>query len=193
MTHAFPDVLGRLSLDHLAFRRALNILDRQVAAIAQYKAPDFDILAGLLRYLGEYPANFHHPIEEEIYNALKVRSAEQALEVSEIEREHQDLAAKLERFADAVSAMSADAEISRKAFCEIARSFIAGERLHIRREEGLFYAYALEHLTPEDWEKIDSNWRRALSRASYNERTKQYSKMLEDIATWEEAALQATG
>lgn len=193
MPYALPDALSRLSLDHTAFRRALNVLDRQVNAIAQFRAPDFDILNGLLRYLGEYPANYHHPVEDEIYNALKMRSAERAFEVSQIEREHSQVADKHERFAEAVAQVLADAEVSRKAFCQTARDFIAAERRHIRREEGLFFSYALEHLTPEDWENIDSNLRRSLSQPGYGERHKQYAKMLDDIATWELADLKAAG
>jgi hemerythrin-like domain-containing protein len=183
--HAISDALAKLSNDHIAFRRTLNVLERQVNAIAEGKSPNFDILKGVLAYLSVYPRHFHHPIESLIYSALKMRAPEVTVAVAGIEEEHAKIAADLDAFAAAVDAVMADAEVSRINFCRICRDLITRERSHIRREERNFFSLALSILGPEDWLHIDQDARRLLAPLREVELAEHFEKLRNDIVSWD--------
>ncbi|MBY0509190.1 MAG: hemerythrin domain-containing protein [Rhodospirillaceae bacterium] len=185
MQTVLSDTLGRLSQDHVSFRRLLNVLGRQIDAIAQYRAPDFDVLNGVLAYFSAYPGRFHHPVEHLIYEALKERIPAVADAIAFIEEQHRTIARELDDFAAAVKSVRADVEVSRRAFCEAGRKFIAFEREHIRGEEASLFYLAVSKLTSADWLAIDIEARRLLAPLSEEHVGQHFHKLYADVAAWD--------
>jgi hemerythrin-like domain-containing protein len=184
MLLGISEAIGKLSHDHIAFRRMLNVLDRQVAAVAQYHAPDYDVLLGVVSYLETYPGKYHHPVEDLIYDAICKRRPKVAADVAHVAAEHGEIAARFRNFAAVVQAIMSDVEVSRTAFCVTAREFIAFERKHIREEETVMFALANRWLTNEDWFEIDMAMRKLCAPLSGPE-GQRFEKLHADIVAWD--------
>lgn len=184
MPLGISETISRLSQDHIAFRRLLNVLDRQVGAIAQSRSPDYDVLSGLLAYLKTYPGKYHHQIEDLVYDTLCLRRPAEAALVAQVAAEHRQIANQLNAFSAAVGAVIADGEVSREAFCTTAREYIAFEREHIRAEEGTLFALATQWLTSEDWFDIDNAMRKICAPLAGPDGA-QFEKLRADIFSWD--------
>lgn len=185
MQTVLSDTLRHLSDDHISFRRLLNVLGRQIDAIAQNGDPDFDVLDGVLAYFGEYPGRFHHPVEHLIYTALKERIPTVADGIEFIEEEHRRIAHEFAEFASAVESVRADVEVSRNAFCAAGRKFISFERDHIRGEEASLFYLAISKLLPADWLTIDTEMRRLLRPLLDDHVAQRFRKLYADVAAWD--------
>ncbi len=151
---AFPDSINRLSQDHIDMRLALNMLEREVASVAQYHAPDGDVIGGACQYFANFPARCHHPIEEMLFDILQSRAPEAAKRAS-APAQHGKIVALIGELALMARNLFIDPPKWRVPFCATARSFIVLKREHIRAEETTLFSLALEHLKPEDWYAID--------------------------------------
>jgi hemerythrin-like domain-containing protein len=152
--HQRPELLVRLLRDHVDARRGLALLEAEVDRIAQYHKPDASSLTGAMAYFSDYMNRQHHRIEDLIYGALARRAPFRAAEIDKIAAEHSEVHTVFTQCGDAAKQLLANPDGARFQFCRILRSFIAFERHHIRREEGAFFVYAREYLTPADWESI---------------------------------------
>lgn len=149
-----PDSLSRLAQDHVDMRLALNVLEREVDAVAQYHEADSDVLGGGVQYFAKFPARCHHPIEDAIHKALSARTPA-AAERAVCTTRHDQLVERIGEFAMMMRNLFLDAPRWRVPFCTTARAFIVLKRGHIREEENIFFRLALENLLPEDWAAID--------------------------------------
>jgi hemerythrin-like domain-containing protein len=130
----------------------------------------------MLTYFREYSGQFHHTVERLIYIALQDCLPEVASDIEFIEQQHGKIAQENAKFSAAVQGMLADAEVSRRVFCDAARTFIAFKRKHIRSEElSLFYLATLK-LSPMDWFTIDRETRRL--RAPLSEQQGEYFRKI---------------
>lgn len=159
---SFPEAIGCLSHDHIEMRMALNMLEREVNAVAEYHEPDSDALGGGVQYFAKYPARCHHPIEEMIHAALKARAPEIADAIPSV-GQHEKIVERIGEFAMMMRNLFLDAPKWRVPFCATARSFITLKRDHIREEEKVLFPAAQEHLTAEDWLEIDRAARESLA------------------------------
>lgn len=155
-----PDSIGRLSQDHIDMRMALNMLEREVDAVAQYHDPDGDLLGGAAQYFATFPQQCHHPIEELIHDVLSSRAPDAATQAMAV-KDHDSIEERVGEFALMTRNLFIDAPKWRVPFCSTARGFITAKRDHIRDEERLLFRLALEHLQPEDWLAIDRATRTA--------------------------------
>lgn len=151
---ASPNSIDRLSQDHIDMRMALNMLEREVASVAQYHAPDAALIGGAVQYFANFPARCHQPIEEMLFDVLKTRAPDAARDADST-GEHAELVERIGEFAMMARNLFMDAPKWRVPFCATARSFIVKKREHIRFEEKTLFRAALEHLKPEDWSAID--------------------------------------
>ena len=69
--------------------------------------------------------------------------------------EHDEAGALVSQLAEVTAELALDCGRTRAAFCRVARSLIAFERHHLRREESGFFRYAGELLTPVAWHSIN--------------------------------------
>ncbi len=148
-----PPAINRLSQDHIDMRMALAMLEREVAAVAQYHDPDADLLGGCAQYFADVPAHRNRPIADMIHGLLTARAPKIAALASNV-AEREELVAQTGELAMMTRNLFIDPPKWRIPFCATARRFIALKRDHIREEEKL-HRLALEHLRPEDWRTVD--------------------------------------
>lgn len=150
-----PDCLVRLSQDHIDLRLALNLLEGEVNAVAQYHDPDGELLGGSAQYFANFPAGCHHPIEDMILAALTARAPRAAEQAKGHVAQHRAIEERVGELAMMVRNLFIDTPKWRLPFCATARAFIVMKRDHIRAEERTLFRLALEHLTQEEWRDLD--------------------------------------
>jgi hemerythrin-like domain-containing protein len=63
-------ILERLQADHYRYEAQLCILDRQLHIAACEEIPDYGLLARLIHYLTEQPGEWHHRVENRLFDRL---------------------------------------------------------------------------------------------------------------------------
>jgi hemerythrin-like domain-containing protein len=121
--------------------------------------PDFRAFRAIVRYVDEYPEQYHHPKEERyLLEPLKKRAREGAEMARKIEAEHREgarLVRELERalviFEDRWPEGWGDFSRAVEAFC-------AFEFAHMAAEERELLPLAQRCLTEEDWSEADAGF-----------------------------------
>lgn len=154
-------LIDLLRREHESIAALLDTLEAQVAVLAEAGEPDYDVLQALAEYFADYPALVHHPKEDLIWQALKVRDEAAAAAVGDLPAEHARLAKLVHGFVAAIGAIMHDDEVPRDAATHVIRRFIEAERQHIAMEEELFLPAAARVLRPEDWTALtaETDWR----------------------------------
>jgi hemerythrin-like domain-containing protein len=182
------EVIKALRREHSNITQLLSILERQLSVHAAGNPPDYDILEAIADYFQSFPDLYHHPKEDLIFHRLKRRDAAAAARFGDLQREHDELAARTRAFAKAVHAVVEDANVMRESFGRWARGFLEFQREHMLKEERLFFPAALRVLTDADWAEIQSritDQEDPLLGETIGER---YEALRQEILEWEKEA-----
>ncbi|WP_119165538.1 hemerythrin domain-containing protein [Algihabitans albus] len=151
------ETLRRLQEDHRNIARLLQVLEHQLALFAEDGEVDYEVMTGALEYMRRYPDLEHHPREDRVMQQLRQRDPEAAEKVGDLEREHIRLKGVTERFTTALENVLAEQEVSREAFTDLGRDFVAQQRAHMRTEDETFFPAAERSLTAQDWAEVEAS------------------------------------
>jgi hemerythrin-like domain-containing protein len=85
-------VLERLHADHYRYAALLCILDRQLHIAACNELPDYRLLARLCHYLTRQPEEWHHPVEDALFEQLASCHPQSAELLEVLTEEHRRMA-----------------------------------------------------------------------------------------------------
>ena len=163
-----PAAAVRLHQDHCNFIKLLNVLRHQQQLLAAGVPANWDIERGAISFYRRYIGQFHHRLEDAIYETLQARAPEAAAQVENIHQEHRSCSELLECFEGALILISGSTPVVRKSgehlrqfydrklyehYCFQLDEFVARERRHMSDEEALL-SLAIAHLSSDDWRKI---------------------------------------
>lgn len=148
--------------EHRAIAAVCAGLREQAARARAGSAPDFPFIESMFHYLRAFPAQLHHPKEEQyLFARLRLRTEEANDTIESLEAEHEAggrLLAELEAHAAQMRAEGGDAT-QRAAFGEAIDRFVDAQWNHLNAEEKLILPAALRHLRDEDWAEIERAFR----------------------------------
>ena len=149
-------VIEHLRKEHRNIEKLLLVLERELSVFARGERPDYEVIHAVIAYFQVYPDVYHHPLEDMIFEKLKVRDSAAAANIGDLAADHRRGAERLRRVAQAVESVVADRELLRQTVNDIIRDFIEHERRHIAMEERDFFPAAVKALQPQDWAEIAS-------------------------------------
>jgi hemerythrin-like domain-containing protein len=149
-------IIERLSREHRNVARLLAILERELGVFARGDRPDYEVVHAVIAYFQVYPDEYHHPLEDLVFDKLKMRDPAAAASIGDLAGDHRRGAERLRRVAHAVESVLADRELLRQTVDDIIFDFIERERRHMAMEERHFFPAAIKALQPEDWAEIAS-------------------------------------
>lgn len=152
-----PLIIDILQEDHRNIETLLLVLESEMAVFARGERPDYELLRAVISYFLDYPDQCHHPKEDFIFNALRLRNPSMGHAIDEMNEEHKTEASRLHRFERVVGSIEIEHEVSRKTFEDVLHDFITYQRAHITKEEHTLFPACLTSLLPEDWETIDAH------------------------------------
>ena len=149
------ETLDTLRAEHGVMTQLLDLLGEQVDRFERAESTDYELMKEILDYFLTIPDLYHHPKEDLIHSRMLRRGGAKAKGMHDIPAEHERGSERLHTLSRALISVLLDAEFPRDRFVEIARSFLDGERRHMRGEEKGFFPAAEDMLTEEDWSEID--------------------------------------
>lgn len=144
-----------LRQDHKNMWQLLDVIEQEFRRFESGETLDYDLMIGALSYCLHYPTQFHHPAEEAILRALTERVPRVALTVDDLAEEHEKLDAMTRKLAESVQSVLSEMQVSKSRLVEMADTFVAAYRAHIKREEDSFFNDAESILRDGDWQRID--------------------------------------
>jgi len=159
------DAISIITDEHRSLAAVLKGLQAHVAdARAGRVSADFHLAGAMLDYIHAFPERLHHPKEDEyLFRFLRLRSAEAASVLNELEAQHTrgaELLADLRRCLEQSQA-AGDMSSFGRALDDYARF----QWDHMRKEEEVVFPMAQRHLTQQDWTSIDDAFRANVDRA----------------------------
>lgn len=149
------DVVFLLHLEHRNMLQLLEILERQVLALAVDGTGDIGMMRSIVDYYMTYPEYCHHPIEDAIFARLRQRDAAAAQPLGSLREDHMQLPDRIRALADHLADAADPSSPASLHVVKAAREFVSFYRHHIEREEVAFLPAALRVLSEDDWREID--------------------------------------
>jgi hemerythrin-like domain-containing protein len=146
-----------LRQEHRNIEKLLSVLERELGVFARGERPDYEVVHAVIAYFQVYPDAYHHPLEDMVFDRLKMRDPAAAASIGDLAADHRRGAERLRRVAQAVESVVADRELLRQTVNDIIRDFIEQERRHMAMEERHFFPAAVKALQPQDWAEIASS------------------------------------
>lgn len=181
-------IIESLRSDHSRITKLLDALERQLSSFDEGKPVDFDILDGILYYCLSYPDLHHHPLEDLVFDRLKVRNPEILEGTKDLREEHAALAKHTRRFAAAIRTVQQDIPVERKSIQEVAAEFLSAYRHHIMMEEKFFFPAAQRNLKPEDWNIIAGQLKPMEDPLFERREDARFTALYNDIIAWDQAS-----
>ena len=151
-------VIDILRQEHRNIETLLVVLERELGLFARGERPDYEVVHAVIAYFQVYPDACHHPLEDMVFERLKVRDSTAAAKIGDLAADHRRGAERLRRVAQAVESVLADQQFLRQTINDIIRYFIEQERRHMAMEERDFFPAAVKSLQPQDWAEIAARW-----------------------------------
>jgi hemerythrin-like domain-containing protein len=144
-------VLERLQADHQRYESLLCVLDRQLHVAACHEIPDYSLLAELFHYLTRQPEEWHHRVEDELFERLAERQllSRETLDVLlEEHRRIETYGRELEAAFRQMQDKSAD-EVSSN-LLNLAKAFSELYHHHLHTENRQVFSSAAQHVQVDD-------------------------------------------
>ncbi len=148
------EIIEILRREHHNIEKLLRVMEQELSVFDQGEGPDYEILGSIIEFFKKYPASCHHPKEDIIYEKFRARDPHWAASIADLEAEHQEGAARLNRVAQAVKEVLDDQEFLREDVDRIVRDFIDNERKHIALEDEVVFPAIVDTLQSADWADV---------------------------------------
>ncbi len=151
-------IMRTLHNEHRYITILQNSLEKQTKQLAPGGKPDYRILSDMLDYIANYPDEFHHPLEDVIYERLVKRHHASIGAVEELLGQHQDMARDTQFLLKQVNAICAGKQKPmRNQLRQDLQNYVAFYRAHIDLEEGEVFPAAKQYLQESDWQAINNS------------------------------------
>ncbi|KDE39177.1 hypothetical protein ADINL_2306 [Nitrincola lacisaponensis] len=148
-------LIEQLHQDHINLSRLLEVLELKIQRLKAGDAPNFQLLAELVEYIGHYADQFHHPREDQMYHYFAERDAALDQQLQICEAEHADLKLLSREITETVDAVMHDAVIPMSEFIERLENFVRRERSHLDFEESIIFPAIHAVAKAQDWPRLE--------------------------------------
>lgn len=155
MRHAALDIIHDEHQSLAAMLRSLSLMLAQ--SRREGRPPRFDVLRAMLFYVDEFPERLHHPKESELlFPRVRQRCPELAPALDRLERDHVQGEKAIRELEHALLAYEVMGESRRDAFEQAVERYTRSYLEHMALEEQQILPAARQHLTPADWDVLDT-------------------------------------
>ncbi len=148
-TEATSDVLGMLRLEHTYISSLLSLVRSELDRIADPSELNHRLVEDVLIYLMEYPDQFHHPLEDVLFERVVERSESSSGLAEHLTRDH---TISREKGLELI-AMLEEEEKNHGQLVALIDDYITKMSAHLNTEEALF-DQAENLLSRQDWTDV---------------------------------------
>ena len=77
-------VIELLRQEHRNIEKLLLVLERELGVFARGDRPDYEVVHAVIGYFQVYPDTYHHPLEDMVFEKLKVRNSSAAARIGDL-------------------------------------------------------------------------------------------------------------
>jgi hemerythrin-like domain-containing protein len=144
------DALLLLRLEHENLSQLLDLIDEQRQIARTGGELDLDLLGTVAEYFGGYPDKCHHPVEDLVFQRLKMRDPGAVSDPDKLADEHAQIERLTAELAEAIAANDDEPGLA-----AVLEQFTNDYRKHMAMEEEHFFPAAARTLSEQDWDEID--------------------------------------
>jgi len=149
-------IYRQLCCDHKHMQRLLDIFETLLQQLGKQERDPatLSMILEALDFFSVYPDQWHHPVEDLVFERLLGKPVDIRDVVDKTLREHQQIAATTRRMNQLFYAVANDAAVEREQLFGTAREYIDLQRRHLEKENEILFPLVAQHLTPADWEDV---------------------------------------
>jgi len=154
-TQQVPEFLRTLQDEHRYFQSLIDIAIEQQRLLDEDGDVDLDILQDLLRYLNEYPEDYHHPREDLMFDRLRDVDPESGKYIDKLLEGHINIHDTSNKLYFTVMRANNGENIRRGKLSRDLKQFVDGYEEHMHDEDNVVFTRALEKLGNDDWAELE--------------------------------------
>jgi len=147
-------VLLRLKLDHQEFGQLIDYLEKDMERCLRGEGIDLDVVREFIEYCSDHADQFHHPLEDQLFQCLAARHPESRKLIQSLEQDHLDLRWATRDLQEMLDTIDSTDYVRRDRFLEALGEYLGLFYRHMRSEEMELFPQAERYLADEDWQAL---------------------------------------
>ena len=149
-----------LNAEHRHIAALLDALARQSDDLLPGRQADLSMMQAIVRYLNDFPDEFHHPREDLLFDILGQREPASRETIARLKDGHREIYRRSRELLDALGVgRPAGCDAERRRLKYLCDSYIGFYRDHINLEEGVVFPLATRKLRSADWAAVNDGSR----------------------------------
>jgi len=181
MVNELAQILDELREDHRNMAILLNLLEQELDRIRANKAPDYELLTDIMRYMTTYTDAVHHPKEDLIYDRMQAVKPELTGRLEPVDEEHRQIAELGETLRADIGAVVSGAAVKRERVTEDILEYLERLRGHMAWEESELFREADRLISESPGLAIDAEHLRTSDPVFGRYREASYNNLLKNI------------
>ncbi|MCW8194302.1 hypothetical protein F6455_05855 [Proteobacteria bacterium 005FR1] len=147
---------SQLFADHHNFLRLLRCLEAEVSYYEFHQSwrAHISVILDIFDYVQFYPEQYHHPLEDEVFDLLLDKGVGDARELWAMKSEHKELEALTHRASNLFNMVANDNPVPADLLVTVTREFLIKQLEHINRENRHVYPLMAEHVSDAEWDSM---------------------------------------
>ncbi len=148
--------IEQLQADHRAFTRLIEHMESAMERCLQGDDIDLMLMSEFVDYCSAHADDFHHPLEDRVFDRLLARDPGLGPIIRQLEQEHLHLRWATRELRDMLEAVNSVDYVRRDRFLEALGEYLGLFHHHISTEEERLFRRADRLLTEEDVRQLDA-------------------------------------
>lgn len=150
------DIYRKLCDDHKHMQNLLDVFELLLDELGQQERDPatLGMILDALDYFSVYPDQWHHPVEDLVFERLLGKPVDIRDVVEKVTAEHKAIAEATRNMNRLFYAVANDAAVERQQLFSTAREYISLQRAHMKKENEILLPLVDRYLTNIDWEEI---------------------------------------
>lgn len=149
-------IYQQLCDDHKHMQKLLDVFEALLNELGQQERDPatLSMILDALDYFSVYPDQWHHPVEDLVFEQLLGKPVDIRDVVEKVAGEHKAIAEATRSMNRLFYAVANDAAVEREQLFSTAREYVALQREHMRKENEILLPLVDQYLTETDWEEV---------------------------------------
>jgi hemerythrin-like domain-containing protein len=147
---------SQIFADHHNFLRLLRCLEAEIACYEADEAwsANLPVILDIFDYVQFYPEQYHHPLEDALFELLLAKQVGDAAQIRAMQVEHKTLEALTRKASQLFTSVANDSVVPVHELVRVTREFLDKQIAHINREHHLLCPLLAESVSDAEWDAI---------------------------------------
>jgi hemerythrin-like domain-containing protein len=158
-TDVMHSLFQKLHREHANLTHLLDILESELNDFHAGRESNFDLKIELLEYIESHAEQYHHPLEDELFELAKNACQISPATLARVSEQHRKLTGLARQFRESLEGIIQGDIVLREEVEIEGRQFIAAQREHLNLEERELFPALEACLSPEELDRVAASRR----------------------------------